>query len=156
MKTKKEPSKAQLEARAKFTKMVKEKAAAKKKGLKAPAKRTTAKTMCRKVIKVEGLKVNGQLKKGYKYKGGKVVKVVAPKNKVVKKGLNGSFSELKTITGRNIKIRSNKSARTFTIVTDGGKYRTYPVSRKEFQNMEYMTGNDWQQFLKSDDYYTVK
>jgi hypothetical protein len=35
--TKKTPSAAQLEARAKFTKMVKEKAAAKKKGLKAPA-----------------------------------------------------------------------------------------------------------------------
>ncbi|RDI07033.1 hypothetical protein [Flavobacterium sp. AG291] len=46
---------------------------------KAPAKRktaTTAKKLCSKVIKREGVKSNGQLKKGYKYaKGGRVVKV---------------------------------------------------------------------------------
>lgn len=45
---------------------------------KAPAKRktaTTAKKLCSKVIKREGVKSNGQLKKGYKYvAGGKVVK----------------------------------------------------------------------------------
>lgn len=84
---KKTPSKAQLEARAKFTKMVKEKAAAKNKaGLKAPAKRVSAKKMCRTVIKVEGVKTDGTLKKGYKYaKGGKVVKVVVKKVAVKKR-----------------------------------------------------------------------
>lgn len=50
---------------------------------KAPAKKaaakkktpTTAKKLCSKVIKREGVKSNGQLKKGYKYaKGGRVVK----------------------------------------------------------------------------------
>jgi len=45
---------------------------------KAPAKRkkaTTAKKLCSKVIKREGVKSNGQLKKGYKYvTGGRVVK----------------------------------------------------------------------------------
>lgn len=48
-------------------------------------KKTTAKKMCRKVIKVEGVKSDGTLKKGYKYlKGGRVVKA-APKKVVAKR-----------------------------------------------------------------------
>ena len=49
---------------------------------KAPAKKkvTTAKKLCSKVIKREGVKSNGTLKKGYKYKkGGKVVKAATAK-----------------------------------------------------------------------------
>jgi len=43
-----------------------------------------AKQNCRRLVRPEGVKVNGQLKKGYKYiKGGKVVK--ATTKKVVKK-----------------------------------------------------------------------
>jgi len=61
----------------------------------------------------------------------------------------------KTITGEEIRVSSNKSARTFTIRTSGGKFRTYPTSRKEFENNEYNTGNDWKDFLKSNDYYKV-
>jgi len=53
-------------------------------GLKAPAKRQSAKSLCRKVVRVEGLKINGQLKKGYKYQNGKVVKATSTK-KVKKK-----------------------------------------------------------------------
>lgn len=88
---KKAPSKAQLDARAKFTKMVKNKAAAKKKaGMKAPAKRTTAKKLCSSVIKREGVKADGTLKKGYKYaKGGRVVKA-KPIKKVASKGKTSS------------------------------------------------------------------
>ena len=90
MATKKKPSPAQLIARENFTKMVKAKALARKKGLSAatPAKKTPVKkkrilatTLCRKVIQKEGLKVNGQLKKGYYYNtAGKIVKAkpVAP------------------------------------------------------------------------------
>lgn len=54
---------------------------------KAPAKRksaTTAKKLCSKVIRREGVKADGTLKKGYKYaKGGRVVKAkaAAPKKK---------------------------------------------------------------------------
>ena len=54
---------------------------------KIPAKKsTTAKKMCRKVIKQEGInQMTGRLKAGYKYKkGGGVVKVT-PKKAVAKK-----------------------------------------------------------------------
>ena len=63
---------------------------------------------------------------------------------------------MKTITGREIKVRSNKSKRTFTIRTESGKYRTYQMSKEEFESCEMNTANDWQQFLRSDDYYKVK
>lgn len=90
MATKKQPTAAQLKARANFTKMVKERAAAKKKGLKAPAKtkkRISAKTLCRKVIKVPGISVRtGQLLKGWHYVNGKPTKTkVTAKKKVVAK-----------------------------------------------------------------------
>jgi len=63
---------------------------------------------------------------------------------------------LTTISGEKIKVSSNKSVRTFTIRTDSGfKYRTYPMSKEEFNSCESNTGNDWKQFLRSDDYYKV-
>lgn len=96
MATTKKPTVKQLAARKKFAQMAKDgtlakkrKAAAKKSGLKAPAKKKsiTAKKMCSKVIRKEGVKVDGTLKKGYKYiKGGKVVKTtVKPTVKKAKK-----------------------------------------------------------------------
>lgn len=63
---------------------------------------------------------------------------------------------LATITGKKIKVISNKSKKTFTIVTDVAKYRTYPMSNKDFKSCEYNTGNDWVNFIKNDDYYKVK
>jgi len=66
------------------------------------------------------------------------------------------MNTLTTISGRTIRVSSNKSKRTFTIRTDAGKYRTLPMSMQEFNNCQYNTGNDWQQFLKSDEYYKVK
>lgn len=66
------------------------------------------------------------------------------------------MKNLKTITGEEIRISSNKSKRTFTIITTGGKYRTYPTTKSEFEANEYNTGNDWKQFLKTDNYYKVK
>lgn len=62
---------------------------------------------------------------------------------------------------RTIKVKSNQSARTFTIsiYRDGkfdSKYRTIPVPRLEFQEMEYMTERDWDYFLShSENYYRV-
>ena len=62
---------------------------------------------------------------------------------------------------RTLKVTSNQSKRTFTLrftYKDGTKkkYRTLPMSKYEFENCEYNTENDWNQFLKSDDYYEVK
>ena len=62
---------------------------------------------------------------------------------------------LKTISGRLIKVSANQSKRTFTIKTETGKYRTYSMNKDEFINCEMNTGNDWQDFLKSNDYYSV-
>lgn len=61
---------------------------------------------------------------------------------------------------RTIKAKANQSARTFTISTyrDGKfefKYRTYPVSRLEFQEMECMTERDWDYFLSHSENYRV-
>lgn len=53
----------------------------KSQGLKKPSVRGL-KTVCHRVIKVTGLKVDGTLKKGYKYEaGGKVVKIKPPVKK---------------------------------------------------------------------------
>ena len=69
--------------------------------------------------------------------------------------MKSSFKTLETITGRKISVRPNFSARTFTIKTDAGKYRTYKLPKAEFDSCLYNTGNDWNQFLKSDDYYRI-
>jgi hypothetical protein len=63
---------------------------------------------------------------------------------------------LKAITGREFRITSNKSKRTFTIKTDVATYRTYPMTKEEFNSCEYNTGNDWMHFLNSNDYYKVR
>ena len=65
------------------------------------------------------------------------------------------YKKLITITGREIKVSSNYSKRTFTIVTESGKYRTYPMSEEEFESNLRNTGNDWNTFLKYDDYYKI-
>lgn len=63
---------------------------------------------------------------------------------------------MRTHLGVEIKITSNKSRRTFTIRKNGSKYRTYPMSKEEFNDATHMTANDWDYFLKSNDYYVVK
>ena len=60
-----------------------------------------------------------------------------------------------TISGRELRVSSNQSKRTFTIRTEVAKYRTLPMSKQEFESCEMNTGNDWAEFLKSDDYYKV-
>lgn len=94
MATAKKATPAQLAARKRFSEMAKngtlakKREAASKKGLSAPAKKRTitAKKLCSKVIRREGLKLDGTLKKGYKYSpGGRVVKVVAKKKVATRK-----------------------------------------------------------------------
>jgi len=60
---------------------------------------------------------------------------------------------LTTITGREIKVSSNRSQRTFTLIVNGIKYRTTKMTHEEFNSCLHNTGQDWSQFLKSDDYY---
>lgn len=66
------------------------------------------------------------------------------------------MKNLKTISNREIKVSANQSKRTFTIRTSAGKYRTLPMNKEDFNHADRnWTGNDWQQFLKTDEYYAV-
>lgn len=65
------------------------------------------------------------------------------------------FIEYKTVTGRSISVRSNASKRHFTIKTESGSYRTYPMSLEEFDSCENNTGNDWNNFLKTEEYFKL-
>lgn len=67
-----------------------------------------------------------------------------------------TFKTLTTITDRKLKVRPNHSKKHFTIITDSGKWRTNTLPMQEFESCLYNTGDDWQNFLKSDDYYPVK
>lgn len=40
--------------------------------------------------------------------------------------------------------------------TNGIKYRTLQMSREEYESANNWTGNDWSQFLKTDEYYRVR
>ena len=62
---------------------------------------------------------------------------------------------LTTISGRQIRVSANYFKRTFTIKTESGKYRTNKMSKEEFQSCLNNTGNDWQNFLRSEDYYKI-
>lgn len=67
---------------------------------------------------------------------------------------------MKTLN-QTIKVVANNAKRTFTIRTYvngklSAKYRTIEFSKEEFSENKYNTEKDWQQFLKSDDYYQVK
>jgi siroheme synthase (precorrin-2 oxidase/ferrochelatase) len=62
---------------------------------------------------------------------------------------------MKTITGREINVTANHSARTFTIRTNGSKYRTIQLSKDEFQSCLNNSGQDWAEFLKGSDYFKV-
>lgn len=63
-------------------------------------------------------------------------------------------------SNEKVKATANQKNRTFTIrkYINGklfAKYRTIKMSKAEFSKEEMNTENDWNQFLKSDDYYTV-
>jgi|688.fasta_scaffold1332965_2 hypothetical protein len=54
-----------------------------------------------------------------------------------------------------MKITSNKSKRHYTINVGYAKYRTYKLSKQEFNSFYYYTENDIKQFLKTDEYYKL-
>lgn len=59
-----------------------------------------------------------------------------------------------------IKVKANHQQRTFTIrkYQDGRvyvKYRTLKMNKEEFEENLNNTENDWQQYLKTDEYYKI-
>lgn len=66
-----------------------------------------------------------------------------------------TFKRLFTVTETEIKVRPNHSRRTFTLRKNGTTYRTNQMSKDEFQSATYWTGNDWNQFFKTNDYSQV-
>ncbi len=59
-----------------------------------------------------------------------------------------------------IKVTANKTKKRYTIRKyEGGKcvakYRTFKMSKSEFNEAEYNTTNDWINFLKTENYYKV-
>jgi len=61
-----------------------------------------------------------------------------------------------TITGQEIRVTPNNSSRTFTLRTNGSKYRTFKMDKDDFRSAKHWTGNDWKEFLKTDEYSRVK
>lgn len=67
---------------------------------------------------------------------------------------------------RTIKVKPNYSKRTFTIKVfypnnDKVTYRTFPVSKLEFEELQYNTQKDWDNYLSSPwhsmgDYYFIR
>lgn len=57
-----------------------------------------------------------------------------------------------------MKIKSNKSKRTFTIRKESAKFRTLEMSKNEFDECECNTNEDWKDFLRtqSGSYYELK
>jgi 5-methylcytosine-specific restriction endonuclease McrBC GTP-binding regulatory subunit McrB len=71
--------------------------------------------------------------------------------------MRSTFRQYTTISGRTILVRPNFSKRVFTIKTESGKYKTYKLSRPEFDENLFNTGNDWQYYLRSSqDIFPVK
>ena len=65
------------------------------------------------------------------------------------------MKKTKSISGQVFEVSCNKTARTYTIRTNGSKYRTNELSIEDFDNFQYNTGNDWANFMKTNDYYLV-
>lgn len=66
---------------------------------------------------------------------------------------------MKTI--REIKASPNFSKRTFTLRVYwdkklSSKYRTVKMSKEDFENELNNTNNDWDYFMRSNNYYLVK
>ena len=61
-----------------------------------------------------------------------------------------------------IRVKANKSKRTFTIrkyhITNKAyvKFRTYKMSKLDFEDSEMNSESDWYHFLKNENYYKVK
>lgn len=48
-----------------------------------------------------------------------------------------------------MKVTSNKTKRTYTIVLNGNKYRTTELSKEEFEELDYNTESDWINYIRT-------
>jgi hypothetical protein len=53
-------------------------------------------------------------------------------------------------------ITSNKSKRHYTIRKNGVVYQTEKLTKEEFDNFAYNTNEDWQNYLRKSQSYTIK
>jgi len=58
-------------------------------------------------------------------------------------------------TSNDIEVTSNVKNRTFTIKKNGTTYRTGKFSKPEFEEAEYNTEKDWNNFLRTQDFYSI-
>lgn len=50
---------------------------------------------------------------------------------------------------QTMRVTSNKTKRTYTIVLNGNKYRTTELSQDEFEEFEYNTESDWVNYIRT-------
>ena len=67
-----------------------------------------------------------------------------------------ALKHVKTGCGKEYALSFNNKKRVVTIYSDGTMYRTYPMDKEDYNSASYWTGNDWSNFMKTDDYYRVK
>lgn len=63
------------------------------------------------------------------------------------------FKTLTSISGRVFEVRENNKARIFTIKSNGTTYKTLQMTKRQFQECCYNTGNDWADFFKNEYYF---
>ena len=52
---------------------------------------------------------------------------------------------------QTMKVTSNKTKRTYTILLNGNKYRTIKLGKNEFEELYYNTESDWINYIKSNE-----
>ena len=52
---------------------------------------------------------------------------------------------------KTMKVTSNKTNRTYTIVLNGNKYRTTKLTQDEFEQFEYNTESDWKNYIRTNE-----
>ena len=52
---------------------------------------------------------------------------------------------------QTMKVTSNKTKRTYTILFNGNKYRTIKLGKNEFEELYYNTEGDWINYIKSNE-----
>jgi hypothetical protein len=52
---------------------------------------------------------------------------------------------------QTMKVTSNKTKRTYTILLNGNKYRTIKLGNNEFEELYYNTEGDWINYIKSNE-----
>lgn len=62
---------------------------------------------------------------------------------------------LQVITGKQLRVSANQSALTFTIHTEQGKFRSYPLEEAKFNSLLNNTPDEWRQFLRDTEHLTV-